>query len=70
MISRRGRMSDECQKSQGQQSVAFQAVLQSEAVPVHTAECLTKGGQMAHIRLNEMVYVLRITRAGKLILTK
>lgn len=39
-------------------------------VPVHDALALTRGGIMAHLRLNDQVYCLRITRQGKLILTK
>ncbi len=39
-------------------------------LPVHDAEALTNGGAQAHILLNDQVYTLRITRAGKLILTK
>ncbi len=38
--------------------------------PVHEAVDLTKGGNQALIVLNDQVYNLRITRAGKLILTK
>lgn len=38
--------------------------------PAHEAMALTKGGQVAHIVLDGQVYILRITRAGKLILTK
>ena len=38
--------------------------------PVHDALALTSGGNVAHITLNDQLYVLRITRAGKLILTK
>ncbi|MDO9639961.1 MAG: hemin uptake protein HemP [Pseudotabrizicola sp.] len=38
--------------------------------PAHEAMALTKGGQVAHIVLDGQVYTLRITRAGKLILTK
>lgn len=38
--------------------------------PVHVAQDLTRGGGQAHIVLNGQVYTLRITRAGKLILTK
>lgn len=38
--------------------------------PAHEAMALTKGGPVAHIVLNGQVYTLRITRAGKLILTK
>ncbi|MBT9383077.1 hemin uptake protein HemP [Pseudooceanicola sp. CBS1P-1] len=40
------------------------------AVPQHSAVKLTEGGQTAQIVLNDQVYTLRITRAGKLILTK
>lgn len=39
-------------------------------VPVHSARALTQGGVQARIDLDGMVYDLRITRAGKLILTK
>lgn len=39
-------------------------------LPVHDATVLTRGGNQAHIVLNGQVYQLRITRAGKLILTK
>lgn len=39
-------------------------------VPVHEALTLTKGGVQARITLNGQIYSLRITRAGKLILTK
>ncbi len=38
--------------------------------PVYGAEELTAGGNQAQIRLSEAVYTLRITRQGKLILTK
>jgi hemin uptake protein HemP len=38
--------------------------------PVYNAEDLTAGGNLAQIRLSEAVYTLRITRQGKLILTK
>jgi hemin uptake protein HemP len=40
------------------------------AIPVHDAEALTEGGNQARILLNGQLYCLRITRAGKLILTK
>ncbi|MDR7123833.1 hemin uptake protein HemP [Pseudorhodobacter sp. 4114] len=40
------------------------------SAPVHDALGLTNGGPVAHIALDGQVYVLRITRAGKLILTK
>ena len=38
--------------------------------PCHDARLLTEGGNEAEIRLDGMRYVLRITRQGKLILTK
>ncbi|MDR5654911.1 hemin uptake protein HemP [Ruixingdingia sedimenti] len=38
--------------------------------PQHDATELTRGGNLAFIHLNGQVYSLRITRAGKLILTK
>jgi hemin uptake protein HemP len=38
--------------------------------PCHDARELTAGGHEAEIRLDGMRYVLRITRQGKLILTK
>lgn len=44
--------------------------LSGPSIPVHDAQVLTNGGQLAHILLNDQVYSLRITRAGKLILTK
>jgi hemin uptake protein HemP len=37
---------------------------------LHDAESLTAGGTLAQIVLRGQVYNLRITRAGKLILTK
>jgi hemin uptake protein HemP len=40
------------------------------AIPVHDATALTAGGVQARIVLHGQVYALRITRAGKLILTK
>jgi len=38
--------------------------------PRHDARLLTQGGPEAEILLDGMRYVLRITRQGKLILTK
>jgi len=47
------------------------ALWQAEApVPLHDARHLTQGGALARIDLDGQVYTLRITRAGKLILTK
>lgn len=45
-------------------------VSRPEIIPAHSAKTLTEGGQVAHIQLNGMTYILRITHAGKLILTK
>ena len=39
-------------------------------LPIYDAKVLTGGGDLAHIVLGEQIYTLRITRAGKLILTK
>ena len=41
-----------------------------EALPTYAAQDLTEGGELAQIVLGTQVYTLRITRAGKLILTK
>ena len=40
------------------------------AEAVHDARLLTQGGPTAQIALDGKLYTLRITRAGKLILTK
>ncbi len=39
-------------------------------LPLHEAVELTEGGNLARIKLADQIYTLRITRAGKLILTK
>ncbi|MGL4310755.1 MAG: hemin uptake protein HemP [Paracoccaceae bacterium] len=44
--------------------------LPANALPVHDAYDLTKSMGQAHILLSGQVYTLRITKAGKLILTK
>nr|WP_235439159.1 hemin uptake protein HemP [Candidatus Rhodobacter lobularis] len=41
-----------------------------QRTPVYDANDLTKGGGLAQIKLEDQLYTLRITRAGKLILTK
>ncbi len=41
-----------------------------ETPPRHDARCLTDGGKSAEIDLDGKTYLLRITRQGKLILTK
>jgi len=43
---------------------------QIDSTPLHDASQLTQGGNLARINLNGQVYSLRITRQGKLILTK
>jgi hemin uptake protein HemP len=42
----------------------------ASAEPCHDARVLTGGGPSARILLGDQVYALRITKAGKLILTK
>ena len=39
-------------------------------LPTHNAMELTQGGTQAQIVLGDQIYSLRITRVGKLILTK
>ena len=41
-----------------------------DMLPIYEADDLTKGGSLARIKLGDQLYTLRITRAGKLILTK
>ncbi len=43
---------------------------QSAQMPEHDARRLTGPAGLAHIRLGDALYTLRITRQGKLILTK
>ncbi len=45
-------------------------VPQVAQIPTHQAEDLTQKGNLAQIQLGDQLYTLRITRAGKLILTK
>ena len=45
-------------------------VIRRDNPPAHDARILTEGGCEAHILLDGTLYVLRITRLGKLILTK
>lgn len=54
----------------GQMTEAPQAVQRSQPLPSHDARNLTMGGMQAQIDLDGQIYTLRITRAGKLILTK
>ncbi|MDF1670089.1 MAG: hemin uptake protein HemP [Roseovarius sp.] len=42
----------------------------TNSLPAYNASDLTKGGDQAHIVYQNKTYTLRITRAGKLILTK
>lgn len=41
-----------------------------DETPLHDARALTEGHATARIYLDGQIYTLRITRAGKLILTK
>ncbi|QGX97251.1 hemin uptake protein HemP [Roseovarius faecimaris] len=43
---------------------------QAKTLPAYDARDLTDGGDLAQIVLDGQIYTLRITRAGKLILTK
>ncbi len=43
---------------------------QPSNIPVYNAIDLTKGNDLAQIILSDKLYTLRVTRAGKLILTK
>lgn len=52
------------------QEAAQQTAPQDAPIPVHAAQSLTEGGATAHILLDGQLYTLRITRGGKLILTK
>ena len=42
----------------------------SSVLPAYDARDLTQAGDQAQIILGDQIYTLRITRAGKLILTK
>lgn len=52
------------------QQAGPQTAQATEIFPTYHAEDLTRGGIQARILLNGQIYSLRITRAGKLILTK
>lgn len=52
-------------------NVAHEAsVRPKDVLPIYDATDLTKGGDLARIKLDDQLYTLRITRTGKLILTK
>lgn len=48
----------------------MQTLVVQEVIPTHDARQLTANQSVARIVLDGQVYTLRITRAGKLILTK
>jgi len=54
----------------GLQKVMQAAAVPSNQLPSYDARDLIQSGDQANIVLDDQVYVLRITRAGKLILTK
>ena len=49
---------------------AATTIAPAPTLPVHSALQLTRGGNLAQIVLEGQTYTLRITRQGKLILTK
>ncbi len=49
---------------------ALRALPTASNLPAYDATDLTRGADQAQIIFGEKVYTLRITRAGKLILTK
>ena len=52
-------------------SVAHElSIRPEEELPIYNATDLTKDNDLAKIKLEDQLYALRITRAGKLILTK
>ena len=52
-------------------NVARETTIRPEdTLPIYEATDLTQGGDLARIKLSDQLYTLRITRAGKLILTK
>ena len=51
-------------------SVDEQTVPIQNKLPTYDAKALTKGVDQAQIVLGDQIYTLRITRAGKLLLTK
>lgn len=55
---------------EGITAVNGESITAVNGLPVHDAQRLTLDGNQALIVLNDQVYNLRITRAGKLILTK
>lgn len=54
----------------GLQNVVTPTQTVPHKLPRYDARDLIKEGEQANIILDDQVYVLRITRAGKLILTK
>ncbi len=53
-----------------EQNGAYARIVETDERPRHDARDLTAGGREARIVLDGMTYTLRITRQGKLILTK
>ena len=47
-----------------------QQLVQPDPSPTYSADDLLQGSSTANIVLNDSVYTLRMTRSGKLILTK
>lgn len=58
------------QHQEASMTIQFPDTEQISSTPIHDAKILTGTNGLAHIQLNDQLYTLRITRAGKLILTK
>lgn len=64
------RMPESAKTARGAPPLTAAAVRHEEALPAHDVRALMDGGSRALMVLDGTVYTLRITRAGKLILTK
>ncbi|MBB3985167.1 hemin uptake protein HemP [Sagittula marina] len=63
-------MTDEREKKPMSFQIDSSSLAYADATPRYDAQALIPEGTKAEIDLNGQVYTLRITRAGKLILTK
>jgi hemin uptake protein HemP len=63
-------MQSETPNQSSEQPMTSLVLSSDDTRPEHDARALTAGGVAATIRLDGQTYTLRITRMGKLILTK